>query len=69
MWGVIVLIPDHYLSIYLACQAKGLSCHTKNQPLSKHLRKERVKVQSSACYYATKKTRYINNVFEIGHHN
>ena len=37
----------------LACQAKGKCCHT-NQPLPKYLRKKRIKVQSTACHYATK---------------
>ena len=29
-----------FFGLGLACQAKGLNCHTKNHPLPKHLREK-----------------------------
>ena len=65
-----IIILQVVFGLGLACQVKGLSCHTKNQPLLKYLwKKKGGKVRSTACHYATKKTHLNNNVFGFGLHN
>ena len=49
--------PRLFLAWPLLAKRKANVVIPKKQPLSKYLRKKRVKVRSTTCHYATKKTR------------
>ena len=48
-------VVEVFLAWAWLAKAKCHSCHTKNQPLPKQLRKKTSKSAKHACHYATKK--------------